>query len=763
MGNDDNKYSKYLKTANISAIVLVFFLSAIFIYEAFTEQREYNLSLAFFAIVLALAIVITTIRFTHDPSSLAFLIPCVLLVFYTILTKIADWPFSQFFTVCFAICGISCLYSDYNRTITYVVAQNIVVVVLVLLGDPVAGHNVPLENLLINWVVYVFGSIVLVMLARTATVDLNKALEQQNSFMNLMASTENYVAIIDEHNKVVYASKTLSKLGMSEDPTLVQGRPLIDLFPGRVLKLYAGKMLSEKKDYAEDWEFSLDGQKRYFKAASHSLPGGYRSGTLINLYDMTYLAERDEIAAMKDSMKIGLFFMNSEYVIQDHYSRYLEELLSEKDLFGRLFTDIIADSVTPSELKAVKDYIDMVIQQAYDQEMLDDINPLNELHYHNKRNGARKVFQCGFATVERGRGEVFILVTVYDITVRVELQKRLQEEQNKRQEEMQSVFELIQVEHSVFGDFMEDIEYEFDSIDKILKTKELSTHEVLVKIYQSVHAIKSNAVILGLNVFGNKVHRLESMIKKLREQVEEVPFTEMLDLTMELEKLSNERDNFKMVIDKLQAYTASGGGVKHNVDILISSLAKTVERAAADMEKKVKFVSTDVDPVAVDNGPRRIMKEILMQLIRNSVAHGVETPDERAAKGKNETGIIRLTIKLVNNMINIELRDDGKGLNYQRIAEKAISNNIIRKEDANNKDLLIKAIFAPGFSTAETEGMHAGRGIGLNLVRDRIKEAGGAIKLRSEPDKGTAFLIALPVVKKAPEATPKAATAPAAH
>jgi len=663
---------------------------------------------------------------------------------------IGNWFSSQYFLVCFAICGISCIYSNFNSTIAYIAIQNIIILALVLTGNPIAGRGVQLVMILINWAVYLFASIILLTLTRSATIVLDKALMQQNSFINLLASTENYVAIVDEHNKVLYASKTLSQLGMVEEPTLVHGRPLLDLFPGRGLKVYAGKMLAQKGDYAEDWEFSLNGQKRYFKAASHNLPG-YNSGTLINLYDMTHLAERDEIAVMKDSMQIGLFFMDKNNIIQDHYSRYLEEMLSETNLFGKVFTDVIADSVTPNELQIIKDYFDMVINHSFDQEMLDDINPLNELHYTNTRNGIKKVFQCGLATVERGRGETFILVTVYDITLKVELQKKLQEEQNKRQEEMQSVFELIQVDPGVFDDFMKDMEYEFDTIDKILKDKKMSTHDTLVKTYQSIHAIKSNAVILGLNVFGNKVHALESLIKKLREQKEEVPFNEMLNLTMEIEKLSNDRESFKMVIEKLKSYTGSAGvgGRKQNVNVLIESLAKTVDKAAADMGRKIRFVN-EVDAAVVEMGPRRVMKEILMQLIRNSVAHGIEPPEERVAKGKNETGIIKLTIKLVNNIANIELRDDGRGLDYKKIAEKAVRNNIIKKEDATNKNMLVKAIFAPGFSTAENEGMHAGRGIGLNLVRDRIKEVRGAIKLHSEPNKGTLFLITIPIERRKP-------------
>jgi two-component system chemotaxis sensor kinase CheA len=471
---------------------------------------------------------------------------------------------------------------------------------------------------------------------------------------------------------------------------------------------------------------------------------------------MTHLAERDEIAAMKDSMMIGLFFMDQNYVIQDHYARYLEEMFVEKDLFGKLFTDIIADSVTSNDLQSIKDYFEMVRERTYDQEMLDEINPLNELHYVNAKTGDKKVLQFIFSTVERGHGEVFLLVTVYDITISVELRQRLAEEEAKRQEEMQAVFELIQVEPDVFGDFMADMESEFGTIDKILKNEKLTAHEALVKVYQSVHAIKSNAVILGLNVFGNKVHTLESKIKRLREWEDgEVPFNEMLTLTMEIETISQEREGFKEIIGKLQNYAggsgAAAGGEKQNLKVMIESLSKAVNRASEDMEKKVKFIYSDIDREAIDKGPRRMMKDILMQLIRNSVVHGIEKPDVRKKKGKNETGIIKLAIKISEDHkhIHLKLIDDGKGLDYPKIAQKAISKKLIKKEEANNKDLLLKAIFMPGFSTAEgaEDGVHAGRGIGLNLVRDRIKEVNGTIKLRSETDKGTVFFVSIPFPK----------------
>jgi two-component system, chemotaxis family, sensor kinase CheA len=736
------------KIANVSSLILVLFISAAFILEMQLAQIKVSYGLTGLAIVIAFMMTVSIIRNSLNHYKMAFNVPLLLLMFYTFLMLLCKWQSSYYLLMCVAFCLISCLYSNFNRTLAFILVQNIFIGYLIFMGTPVAGQGVPIHTTLISWVICMFSSFAMLVVTRAATISLTKALEQQHSFNDLLNSTESYVAMINERNEITYASKTLSKLANTDEPELVQGRPFIDLFPGKGLKVYAGKLLKEKRNYAEDWEVSLNGQKRYFKAASHSL-SGESGNALISMYDMTHLAERDEIAAMKDSMKIGLFFIDSNFVIQDHYSRFLEEMLSQTNLFGKLFTDIIADSVTPSELEAIKDYFIMVIDRTYDQEILEDINPLNELHYVNVETGERKVFQCAFTTVERGHGEIFILVTVYDITVRVELQQRLAEEESRRQEEMQSVFELINVEQDVFSDFSEDMEHEFGTIDKTLKS-DMSSHDVLVKVYQSVHAIKSNAVILGLNVFGNKLHALESKIKKLRE-TEAVPFAEMLNLTMEIEKISKEKDKFQEIINKLQSYGGGGstGGVKQNVKVLIDSLTKATEKASADMEKIIKFVATDIDAEAVQVGPRRIIKEILMQLVRNSVVHGIEKPDVRTAKGKNEVGIIKLSIKLSEDKKKIEVKqtDDGGGLDYKKIAAKAIQNNLIKKEDADNKDALMKVIFSPGFSTAETEGVHAGRGIGLNLVRDRIKEVNGSMKLRSEPDKGTVFFMSIPIVK----------------
>jgi len=740
MKMNEVKNTGHFRIANISTVAIILFLGI----NAIAARNEgVSETVMSFGLGVALILLIPIFRSTKNFSMLAFFIPIILFLF-NVMVMIWGRQGAYFLIVCLYACGVSCLYANFPLTLFYIVVQIMGVGVLFFLNLPIAGEGAALGIVLIGLAVYLFSCVVLLILARSATVTLNRALDDGNSFRTFLATTANYLAMVDKSNKVIYVSKPLSDLAGIEDPDLTTGRSLIDLFPGRDLKLLASEMLGQRGLYEADWEFVLNGQKRFFKAASNSLSGTSK-GTLVNLHDMTYLAERDEIAAMRDNLKIGLFFMNRDCIIQDNYSRYLEELLSEKELTGKMFVDLLASSVTSKERDAIKDYFEMVFDRIFDQATLDDINPLHELHYVS-RTGDKKIFQCEFVTVERGKGEDFILVVIYDITAKVELQQRLAEEESRRQEEMRSIFELIQVDPTVFSDFLGDAEYEFTRIDETLKNDSFTAHEALVEVYQSVHAIKSNAVILGLNTFGDKVHALESQIKKMREQETEVAFDDMLHLTMELEKLSKEKDGFKTVIDRINSFKVGNtGGKKQNEYVLIESLTKATNRAASDMGKKVKFVASEVNSLALEKGPRRVIKEVLMQLIRNSVVHGVELPDERVAKGKKETGTIQLSIKTDGKIIQVKLVDDGRGLDFKKIGEKALGMNMIKKEDVNNKGALLQAIFAPGFSTAETEGVHAGRGIGLNLVRDRVHAVKGTIKLQTEWGKGTAFIVFLPL------------------
>jgi two-component system, chemotaxis family, sensor kinase CheA len=137
----------------------------------------------------------------------------------------------------------------------------------------------------------------------------------------------------------------------------------------------------------------------------------------------------------------------------------------------------------------------------------------------------------------------------------------------------------------------------------------------------------------------------------------------------------------------------------------------------------------------------------LVHLFRNSIDHGVEMPDEREAAGKAREGLIRLSAQHADDSVIIEIRDDGHGINVERVRKKAIEKNLASPEDLRQRsdEEIIQLIFAPGFSTAENVSELSGRGVGMDVVRTMVTRAGGTITVTSKPQEGTITRITLPV------------------
>ncbi|NTG49696.1 chemotaxis protein CheA [Agrobacterium rhizogenes] len=170
-----------------------------------------------------------------------------------------------------------------------------------------------------------------------------------------------------------------------------------------------------------------------------------------------------------------------------------------------------------------------------------------------------------------------------------------------------------------------------------------------------------------------------------------------------------------------------------------------IVREIADMTgKSIRLITegenTEVDKTVIDK-----LAEPLTHMIRNAVDHGVETPEKRAALGKNPEGTVRLTAKHRSGRILIELADDGAGINREKVRQKAIDNDLIAA-DANLSDEEIdNLIFLPGFSTADKISDISGRGVGMDVVKRSIQALGGRINITSKPGHGSVFTMSLPL------------------
>ncbi len=136
----------------------------------------------------------------------------------------------------------------------------------------------------------------------------------------------------------------------------------------------------------------------------------------------------------------------------------------------------------------------------------------------------------------------------------------------------------------------------------------------------------------------------------------------------------------------------------------------------------------------------------MLHILRNSIKHGIEYPEERIIKGKEQTGHIKIYVRKEGKHIIITIQDDGKGIDIDKVKEIAIQKNFITPEHASfiSKEEILSYIFAPGFSTSEEIDFQSGRGMGLTIVKTTISKLKGTIEVFSKPDKETSFIIKIP-------------------
>ncbi|QTQ35953.1 Type IV pilus hybrid sensor kinase/response regulator [Aromatoleum petrolei] len=179
-------------------------------------------------------------------------------------------------------------------------------------------------------------------------------------------------------------------------------------------------------------------------------------------------------------------------------------------------------------------------------------------------------------------------------------------------------------------------------------------------------------------------------------------------------------------------------------DSLADRLYRVTRQTAKDLGKRANL-DLRGGRIEIDRSVLEHITAPLEHLLRNAIAHGLETPETRRAAGKNEIGQITLSVSQEGNEIAISLADDGAGLDYERIAERARANGLLGPAEIADERRLTNLIFLPGFSTASNVSTVSGRGVGMDVVKSETAAVGGRIDIRSTRGAGTEFRIYLPL------------------
>lgn len=278
------------------------------------------------------------------------------------------------------------------------------------------------------------------------------------------------------------------------------------------------------------------------------------------------------------------------------------------------------------------------------------------------------------------------------------------------------------------------------------------------EIINEANNIEKNETLLEENEGKEKIEKKNKAAKTVRVDIDRLD--NLMNLVSELiivktrledDEISSDEQSMGEAVEYLERITTSLHDAVTKVRMVpvervFNRFPRMIRDLSKDLNKEIELhmsgEETEVDRTVIDE-----IGDPLIHLLRNSIDHGIETPEKRLEKGKSEKGKVNLIAYPDGNTVVIEVSDDGAGINVEKVKQIAISREIITSEQAKELDInrAAELIFEPGFSTADKISDISGRGVGLDVVKTKIEALGGNVEIETETDKGSKFIIRLPL------------------
>lgn len=507
---------------------------------------------------------------------------------------------------------------------------------------------------------------------------------------------------------------------------------------------------------------------------------------LIMFHFMRQLRESDEriASAQRETSDIlqtvgsGLFLLDSNLEIGSQHSKELTHIFKRDDFSGKKLSDILSGMVSPDDLKNTNDFIAQLYNPRVNERLINDLNPLQNLHVNmNDAQGSQpRYLDFRFSRVVEDKQISRILVNVNDVTRAIELEQKLQQEKAQTNEQIQMISTILNTDARIMSDFIRHTRKRLIKINNTLKNPRATSavlSEKLRTIFREVHSLKGEASAIDMGAITNMATDFEADIKQLqgRPQIEGDDF---LSLIVHLDNILNIIDSVDELNQRIQgnpvvqkATSVSGNTppeasnmhdndshhiqTKPQEDPSKHFFQKYVASLAQRNQKQAQLQPSGLACLRDNPSLHTEIHDIVIQLLGNALVHGIETPSERLSAGKPAQGTIWLNFKDTPDALYIVVKDDGSGINYDTIRQKAVRTAGLSQYQASalTQNQLISLMFSHGFSTQDNATEDAGQGVGLDIIRDLLKTLQGKIKVNTKQGEFTQFSVALPKQRQA--------------
>ncbi|MBT3273704.1 MAG: HAMP domain-containing protein [Spirochaetales bacterium] len=481
----------------------------------------------------------------------------------------------------------------------------------------------------------------------------------------------------------------------------------------------------------------------------NSMIGGLREKNRLEIENSVIDARNQENRKYLENINEGLLLLDHNQIISDQYSTFLETLFSTDEIAGRKFSDFLypGGTATDEELKEIDQFVNMIFSNVNtEMEMIMSINPLTDKSLTVSGPGSPReiVIDTNFLRIMGSDGVENVMVIFEDKTELVRIERALETEKIRGETEIEHIQAILRSGPQSFIEFAEEANSALRAIDENLDNLEDSG--VLNALFRDIHSLKGAARYMELRGFAGSLHETEELIAAARDGSRQIDGNLRKDLTSALEVLNQGVDSIKGINDKFKEFS-SQEGLQELFSKSIRGFFENMERMATaiaeELGKSVKVrTSTDFDSVPF----LKELRDPVIHIVRNSLDHGIEESLERISKGKDDVGLLEIRFLQPDPArCLVEIRDDGAGIDFAKIRQKAIEAGII-SETAEPGDLdLLKILFLPAFSSKSDSTAISGRGVGLDAVHAAVTALGGSISVATQKDRGTKFSLKIPI------------------
>jgi len=483
----------------------------------------------------------------------------------------------------------------------------------------------------------------------------------------------------------------------------------------------------------------------------------------LNANDRKIEIAQRETAEILSTVKEGLFLLDNDFRIGLQHSASLREMLGHTVGAGADFREILRRMVAPTTFDSACSYIELLLAGRVKESLVAELNPLSEVAV--KTIDAGGLTQQRYLTMQFNRVYIdgaisHLLVTVFDVTVQIELAKALQEARSKAKADVEILLDLLKVNPHQLNWFLKDAEQALRHVNEQLRNAgtERDYRITINQIFNRMHAIKSDAAAIGLDLFEKLAHEFELLLVDLRRKGT-VTGQDLIALPLPLDEFMNQIAMVRELAMKLVAYNRDINGEapednRSSVEVVpferaaatksadTSHLLALAHRIAEAQGKRINLV-TDLSLLeSLPEERRKHVYDIALQLMRNAIVHGIENETDRLHQQKAPVGTIYLGIhRHADGYYELMLRDDGAGIDTKRIRQSLIDSGRYSpaEVDAMDRRQLALKIFEAGVSTADMVSRDAGHGVGMDVVRQKARALGAKMYIASRPQIFTKF------------------------